>query len=296
MVGHRRYPNAFTLIELLVVIAIIGVLIALLLPAVQKVREAANRMRCQNNLRQIGIALHDYHDAYGVLPPGDRTVNPANQMSFLVFILPFIEQDNLYRQFDLSAKYTKNLAMGLVKVPNFLCPTGTVLFTQYGSGEWSDGQQTYTTHYYGVAGARGLNPETMQPYDVISDNQGDIATQGVLGRDSAVRLTDVPDGTSNTFMVGEISWKDANTYRIWIRGNYDDRDITSCRNVAYALNSTPYDGADNFNDVSFGSNHAGEGANFAYADGSVHYVSANVNLGLYLATASRNGSEVHVID
>jgi hypothetical protein len=171
-----------------------------------------------------------------------------------------------------------------------------VLYTQYGSGEWSDGQQTYTTHYYGVAGPRGLNPETMQPYDVISDNQGDIATQGVLGRDSAVRLTDVPDGTSNTFMVGEISWKDANTYRIWIRGNYDDRDITSCRNVAYALNSTPYDGADNFNDVSFGSNHAGEGANFAYADASVHYVSANVNLGLYLATASRNGGEVHVID
>jgi prepilin-type N-terminal cleavage/methylation domain-containing protein len=290
MTAHRR--RGFTLIELLVVIAIIAVLIGLLLPAVQKVREAANRLQCQNNLKQIALALQNYHDTCDVFPPGDRL---SVRMGFHVFILPFMEQENLYRSINPSADYASNLAAGLVKVPTYLCPTGTVLYTEFGAGEWSGGQPTWTTHYYGVAGPRGTNPATGAPYDLIATNQGDIATQGLLFRDSAVRLNDVADGTSNTFLVGEMSWKDSNGYRVWIRGCSDDRDITSCRNVANAMSSTAYNGSD-FNNVSFGSAHTGGGAHFALCDGSVHFVGAGVDLGVYLSTASRNGGEARVID
>jgi prepilin-type N-terminal cleavage/methylation domain-containing protein/prepilin-type processing-associated H-X9-DG protein len=291
--------RGFTLIELLVVIAIIGILIALLLPAVQKVREAANRMQCQNNLRQMALALHAYHDSQGLLPPG-VALGAGNLFSFHVALLPYLEQDNLYRKFDFNARYDNaaNLALGLVLVPSYRCPSATQLTTEYGSGEWSGGQPTLTMHYYGVAGPLGTNPQTGKPYTFRPTNQGNEATQGLLGMGSKVRLTDVTDGTSNTLMLGEISWTDANYYRVWIRGTYDDstanldRDTTCCRNVANALKSTRYNGSDNANNVSFGSEHAGGGANFALGDGSVRWVSPGIRLETYLSVASYNGGEV----
>jgi prepilin-type N-terminal cleavage/methylation domain-containing protein/prepilin-type processing-associated H-X9-DG protein len=294
--SYRRL--GFTLIELLVVIAIIGVLVSLLLPAVQKVREAANRMKCQNNLKQMALALHTYHDANGRLPTGVET-GVGNFMSFHVYILPYLEQSNLYQRFNLAARYNNptNLALGLILVPNYRCPSATQLITEYGTGEWSGGQPTLTTHYYGVAGPLGTNPQTGRPYAFRTTNQGNEATQGVLGMGSKVRLTDITDGTSNTLMLGEMSWTNANYYRVWTRGTYDDasspdRDTTCCRNVANAFGSTPYNGSDNANNTSFGSEHAARGANFALADGSVRWVSPGITMGTYLSVASYNGDEV----
>jgi prepilin-type N-terminal cleavage/methylation domain-containing protein/prepilin-type processing-associated H-X9-DG protein len=296
--AHAKPRPGFTLIELLVVIAIIGILIGLLLPAVQKVREAANRMKCQNNLKQMGLALHGYHDTFGVLPPGVAT-GLGNMLSFHVRILPHMEQTPLYRKFNMSAAYDNatNLALGLDLVPSYQCPTATQLFTEYGSGEWSGGKMTYTNHYYGVAGPIGTNPKTGVAYTSLTTNQGNESTQGMLGMGTQVHLTDVTDGTSNTLMLGEMSWTDANYYRVWTRGTYDDttnpdRDTTCCRNVANAINSTPYNGSNNANNTSFGSEHAARGANFAMGDGSVRWVSASISLGTYLSVASMNGGEL----
>src|SRR5688572_4003605 len=119
---HERSLSrpAFTLIELLVVIAIIGVLVALLLPAVQKVREAANRVQCQNNLKQFGLAVHNYHAAYDVLPPARIAYQYC---PWTVLLLPYLEQDNLYRQFDLKAtSAVQPVAAMQTSVPVYTCP------------------------------------------------------------------------------------------------------------------------------------------------------------------------------
>jgi prepilin-type N-terminal cleavage/methylation domain-containing protein/prepilin-type processing-associated H-X9-DG protein len=292
--SFQRSRRAFTLIELLVVIAIIGVLIGLLLPAVQKVRDAANRTRCQNNLKQMALALHNYHSGNEILPAGDNT---KNFTAFHVYLLPYMEQTDLYRQFNLNANYAANLSEGLSRIPNYMCPASTELYTQYGNGEWASGQPTWTNHYYGVAGPVGTDPATGQPYQVLATSQGGIAQEGVLFQDSKVRFTDIIDGTSNTLMLGEMSWTSNNGYRTWIRGHCCPiNDMVSCRNVTYTINSTPYNGSNNFNNMSFGSMHGGAGANFAMADGSVRFLSQDVNMGAYLAAASRNGGENLALD
>jgi prepilin-type N-terminal cleavage/methylation domain-containing protein len=200
-----RARAAFTLVELLVVIAIIGVLVALLLPAVQAAREAARRMQCSNNLKQIALALHSYHNFNKRLPPG---CDPTNLLSFHVYILPFIEKNDIYLGFNLKAPYSdnNNLKQAINRIPIYQCPTqGSFLHTQYGSGEWYNGTQiTYTNHYYGVSGPKGTNPTSGKKYLMIPTGvQGDIARQGVLTMDSRVKLTQIPDGTSNTLMLGE---------------------------------------------------------------------------------------------
>ena len=297
----RQRAAGFTLIELLVVIAIIAILIGLLVPAVQKVREAAARTQCINNLKQMALALHAYHDVYRVLPSGVTPGATANFMSFHVYLLPYVEQAPLYRQFNLSQRYDSaaNKALALIRVPVYQCPSATQLYT-LASSENSGGQQTWTNHYYGVAGPIGVNPQTGQAYTFLTTNQGNESTQGVLGMGTKVRLTNITDGTSNTLMLGELSWDAANSYRIWTRGTYDDtrnpdRDLTCCRNVANAMNSTRYNGSNNWNNASFGSMHTG-GANFAMADGSVHFLQAALPMNTYLSLASRNGGEAVSFD
>jgi prepilin-type N-terminal cleavage/methylation domain-containing protein/prepilin-type processing-associated H-X9-DG protein len=193
MFQHRR-RLAFTLIELLVVIAIIAILIGLMLPAVQKVREAAARTQCQNNLKQIGLALHNYHDVHGAFPQGNtETFSPQDShqwLSWMGRILGFIEQGNLYA--NMEAAYASqgaapnpflnppHLALSFV-VPIYKCPM--------------DGRQ------YQAAYAKGI---TVAFTGYLGSSGTDLrSNDGVLYWNSKVRFADITDGTSNTLLVGE---------------------------------------------------------------------------------------------
>ncbi len=321
--SSRRSRSAFTLIELLVVIAIIAILIGLLLPAVQKVREAAARAKCQNNLKQIGIAMHSYHDVNDKLPRGaENAVFPqprpaGSTTSFVgtgwtVYILPQLEQENVFRQYNLTLAYNSaaNLAVGNTKIPTYKCPSGSNLLSGNGA-EVSGGIANETTHYLGVMGPSSrVDPTTITVNSVTySYRVGNPTTNGAFAfhgmltqyRDTTgsittnykVRLTDVIDGLSNTFCVGEDSRQivapNPNHYRSWIRGNNGGSGIT--KNMTFPINSTWYNGADNFNDIGFGSNHTG-GCNFLMGDGSTRYVTQTADLTILKLMSSISSGEV----
>ena len=308
MIGASTSKNkrGFTLVELLVVIAIIGILVGLLLPAVQAAREAARRMSCQNNLKQLGLALHNYHDTNRRFPIGADSINC---LSWRVRLLPFIEQSNLYDRFSFNAgiwnggpnrEGPNKMIHALNKIPSFNCPSVPKDLASNGSSTLVDGRRTFTSDYHGVAGPKGTNPSGTA-YTVVTTpaGQGGFATQGILGRDSKIRMGDISDGTSNTLAIGEVSVKLSNGTILesdgadWVRGmglGGTANGMASCRNVQNAIN-TPYNGI--YNDISFGSQHTG-GAQFVMGDGSVRFMTASIDLIIYKSTASRDGGEVQV--
>ncbi len=265
--SSSRSRRGFTLIELLAVIAIIAILIGLLLPAVQKVREAAARVQCANNLKQMGLGLHSYHDATGSLPPAFRTPNNFySGWSWAALLLPYVEQDNLYREMNVVATdfggnvYTcqpSNVPGGLSQRPVkiYRCPSDS------GPELNPDRNNHALSNYRAVAG-----PYT---YPTITVGQ-DFG--GVMWHNSKVKLTAITDGTSNTLAVGECMYDPPTTKSacLWAgmtgftsTGAVRISDVTWWVDEATATVNGPAPQA-------FSSRHPG-GAMFAFCDGSIRF-------------------------
>jgi prepilin-type N-terminal cleavage/methylation domain-containing protein/prepilin-type processing-associated H-X9-DG protein len=269
--------SAFTLIELLVVIAIIAVLIGLLLPAVQKVREAAARMSCQNNLKQLGLALHAYHDANSKLPPGytaaaayvDGATDTSPGWAWGAYILPYVEQNNLYVQYNLAQPVQNSPAIQTY-VKTFVCPSDIAPTTAFAVAD------------------KNWNPIcSIAPSSYAACCGGGVSTTGATGngcfyRNSSVRLTDITDGTTNTIFLEERAF--ANVQGTWVGaviGGYCNQGALNPAAVPGKLGQGAGDlvlihagtinnpSGRNLDDSC--SRHTG-GANFLFADGSVHFL------------------------
>jgi prepilin-type N-terminal cleavage/methylation domain-containing protein/prepilin-type processing-associated H-X9-DG protein len=330
--SFRSNRRGFTLIELLVVIAIIAILIGLLLPAVQKVRDAAARMSCQNNMKQLGLALHSFHDANNRMPPGggDDTSPFGNGgsswgSSWKVYILPNIEQNNIFQrwQFNNGSGWTNANNATLINkitIKTYRCPASTLPdFTPGTTDSNGIAFQMYTT-YVGVAGTSIDNPVNTNL--ACCEGSGPInGGSGILCTNCQTKMTDITDGTSNTILVGEQSdfIRDNNNQPImsgtwpvtsqgphgWMMGaggggvgaaNGERQfNITTVR---WPINQRGL-GASASNGTNFnsGSNFPftsthSGGANMLFADGSVKFLTTSTSLPILQALSSKNRGEV----
>lgn len=236
----RTSRRGFTLIELLVVIAIIAVLIALLLPAVQQAREAARRSQCNNNFKQLGLALHNYHDTYNVLPFGCRSTGWG--MSFWISILPYIDQAPLYNQINLvgapgfpAAGYNYVLLENIVP-PVGACPSSPVPTTTP-VGVPGGTRQYFCASYVGIAGTASA-PAGVNTYSEVGQH-GIVSSGGAMVPNGKVNFRDMTDGTSNTAMLGEQSdWGKVNGTNTDIRSGLAHSSWMGCN-----VNGIPGNGA-----------------------------------------------------
>ena len=295
--------KGFTLVELLVVIAIIGILIALLLPAVQAAREAARRMSCTNNMKQIGIGLHMYHDSYKRLPPGWMAWDPSTQQphwfgepgwGWAPRILPYMEQTALYeKQIHLNLPITDpaNDEARLMALQVYRCPSdvGESTFELAGGGPYFGSGGSYTPvelatgNYMGVFGTEDF-------HDVCGpDPQGCSGADGSLVFQRCFRFADIRDGLSNTFAVGERSSKlEASATWLGVVTGGKHAPARVCGVATYPPNSEEEEEHYFHN---FSSNHP-SGTNFLSADGSVHMIPESIDEDTYHFLCTRDGGEV----
>ena len=289
---HRR--RGFTLVELLVVIAIIGILVALLLPAVQAAREAARRMSCQNNVKQMALALHNHHDTYKEFPAGIHrnqgaalpstnnyvlTENPIRRFNWTIAIMPFIEQDNLYKlwnftNFNANRGITGDPAtISWRIVPTYFCPSDPVVKVDEGEGASNPPRHWGILSYGANAGRR-------------SYRRADQTNDGPFINNLRNKFGEIADGTSNTVFLGErahmdrvmdaIPGENIDAWGWWAFGAEGDVLLSAAERVNWRM-LTPTQADFDMRINVFGSMHPG-GANFGLGDGSVRFISETIDL------------------
>lgn len=331
--SSRHARTGFTLVELLVVIAIIGILVALLLPAVQAVREAARRMQCSNNLKQLGLALHNYESAYRAWPaqssgPSLGSQFVARRGSWFTAVLPFFEQDGLYKSFNPTKHWhdTANQQAVMTGVPTLRCSSApdrdgfewTVL-VDYANATTTTPTTSARTFFNGAitdyanVGGVGTQLNSSLP---ITSQLSDPLNCGIL-KATAVKLAEVTDGLSNTLLLVESAGRprlyqngrlipDGTTPKTWsgtasVTRPFPTGGVWASHNKGFLIDGALADGNTAIrpgtcsincsNDNEVYSFHFG-GAEMLMADGSVRFISASLPIDQLVALASRNGSEV----
>jgi prepilin-type N-terminal cleavage/methylation domain-containing protein/prepilin-type processing-associated H-X9-DG protein len=288
-----RPAKGFTLIELLVVIAIIAILIGLLLPAVQKVRAAAARLQCSNNLKQIGLALNNYESAYRTFPPGRTTVLP--QMSWSAMVMPYYEQDNAYKLYNFKLDWNNpaNYPAIRIQMKIFNCPSTPIqprvdptIAAMPACGDYASVnaiKDFVGINCFGLVGLSGKD---------------DSRLVGALIRDQPARFADILDGTSNTILVAE----DAGRSQFYISGGQQLGILKeggwADPNAAFSIDGSNQDGSipgpcsmNCSNNSEVYSFHTG-GANAVFVDGSVHFLNASMSVCTLAKLVTRAGGEV----
>lgn len=310
MVSHRS-RSAFTLIELLVVIAIIAVLIGLLVPAVQKVRESANRLKCSNNLKQIALATTMYHDANNAYPYATLDRQPGETVSSFatgfLLILPYLEQDQVARRYnpklprnsvdDSDGDGHTNASLQRTLIPTYICPSMTPPTGPLGGAEnraycsylFSSGTQDAVLHpYWALYGL--TSPPAWDGVIVPIDNPLTVPTSPNRHPHA---VASVLDGVSNTFLVGETDFMPRGVPSTLYGG------VWAYGFIGYAWGTThhPFNKHDHTTTPygAFRSQHLG-GGNFAFADGSVRFVRQGIDPITYRALSTRAGGEVAQLD
>ncbi len=277
--------RGFTVIELVVVSAISASLAALLLPAVQQARESARRNACKNNMKQIGLALHNYHDVHRTFPPGYVSADNSNQIGWGTHILPYLDQTPLYK---MVSRATDHFSKDWNTNPKAVVAAKTVLSVYICPSE-SGKEKGINSRWTIKTGKKDAH--------VAKSNY--LANKVMFFKNSHIRIRGITDGTSNTVMVGERETK-IGYGGIWIgahkwgkkEGEYSSSSILGDargkdKKVPYSINSKT-SLAHRMN--TFSSVHSG-GAHFLYCDGSVHFLSENIDIKTYRALATHNGGE-----
>ena len=305
-IGSRTL-HGFTLVELLVVIAIIGILVAMLLPAIQAAREAARRTQCNNHFKQVGVSLHNYHSAFSRFPPSfihwhdsacsQSQSNAAGVFQYTgwgwgAFLLPYIEQQEIHDMITFETPgyvgTTSSREAGIIPIETYLCPSDPQGFellsccTMVPLPGYTDKEDVGKSNMAATADSEDYSCDGHEP------DEDPLTADGVMFNQSETRIKDVRDGTSKTLLIGEITGgeKGSNEGRFWTAHGYEDTAEGINGPFSMPGGNPSYD----FKQSGFSSYHPA-GCHFTFTDGSVHFLNEDMDQAVLAGLTTRSGRE-----